>query len=71
MSKTLNVTGWIRFDNKRGSVLGQIEGDKDNVDKYTQWLKKQGAPGSRIDKCEIRSWRVIDTYSFRDFKIRF
>lgn len=32
----------IRFNNKRGSVIGQIEGPKDKVDQMAMWLKLQG-----------------------------
>lgn len=32
----------IRFNNKRGSVVGQIEGEKERVDQMMNWLKRQG-----------------------------
>lgn len=36
----------IRFNNKRGSVVGQVEGEKDKVDQMALWLKLQGNVGS-------------------------
>lgn len=42
MSKSLGINGWIRFNNKRGSVVGQIEGEKDKIDQMAMWLKLQG-----------------------------
>lgn len=32
----------IRFNNKRGSVVGQVEGEKDKIDQMALWLKLQG-----------------------------
>lgn len=67
----LNVKGWMRFNTKRGSVVGQLEGEKERIEEIIMWLKLQCAPGSRIDRCDIRSWLIIDTLSFRDFQMRF
>lgn len=59
------------FNTKRGSVVGQLEGEKDKIDEMAMWLRLQGAPGSKIRKCDFRSWQIIETITFRDFKIRF
>lgn len=32
----------IRFNTKRGSIVGQIEGEKDKIDQMAMWLKLQG-----------------------------
>lgn len=39
----------IRFNNKRGSVVGQLEGEKDKVDQMSLWLKLQGIVNYLLD----------------------
>ncbi|KAG9509344.1 Glycerol-3-phosphate acyltransferase 1, mitochondrial [Fragariocoptes setiger] len=70
MSKNLGIKGWMRFT-RRGTIEGQVEGEKEKIDQMALWLKLQGSPGSKIEECKFKRWQIIDTYSFRDFSIRF
>ncbi|KAH7645765.1 acylphosphatase-2 [Dermatophagoides farinae] len=70
IAETLDVKGWIRV-NSRGSVYGQIQGEKDKVDEMVIWLTTQGSPFSKIRCCMMKNWKIIDNCDFRNFTIRY
>ncbi|XP_013775676.1 acylphosphatase-2-like [Limulus polyphemus] len=70
MCQQLGVKGWIRFS-RWGTVIGQIQGEKDRVDEMALWLRLQGSPGSKIVRCDFKNWLIVDTYDFRNFSVRF
>ncbi|XP_054153517.1 uncharacterized protein LOC128952195 [Oppia nitens] len=70
MSQKLTLKGWIRVS-PRGSIYGQIQGEKNNVDEMALWLRLQGSPGCRIESCQFKNWKVIDSCDFRNFSVRY
>ncbi|KAJ6217245.1 hypothetical protein RDWZM_008402 [Blomia tropicalis] len=70
MCENLNIKGWIRVS-PRGTVYGQIQGEKEKVDEMALWLRLQGSPGSKIDYCQFKNWQIIDSCDFRNFTIRY
>ncbi|XP_067127303.1 acylphosphatase-2-like [Centruroides vittatus] len=70
MCHNLGLTGWIRLSSW-GTIVGQLQGETYNVNQMTTWLQKHGSPGSRIKKCDLRNWQVIDSCTYRNFSVRF
>lgn len=70
MCESLNIKGWIRVSPK-GTVYGQIQGEKEKVDEMALWLRLQGSPNSKIQACEFKNWQIIDSCDFRNFNIRY
>jgi len=70
MCEKLEIRGWIRVS-PRGTVYGQIQGEKDKVDEMALWLRLQGSPGARIAHCEFKNWQIIDSCDFRSFSVRY
>ncbi|EEC14083.1 acylphosphatase-2 [Ixodes scapularis] len=70
MCQSLGVRGWIKLTNW-GTVVGQLQGEKEHVDQMAMWLRLQGAPGSRIERCDFKHWRMIESYDFSCFQMRF
>jgi len=63
----LNLTGWVR-NLRDGRVEVVAEGEKENIDKLIQFLRK-GPPGARVEKIEIKTEDYKD--EFKDFKVVF
>ena len=57
------------FDNRDGTVKGELEGDLENVNLMKSWLQKTGSPQSRIDKAVFNNQRQINAYNFDNFRI--
>ncbi|CAG2121392.1 unnamed protein product [Medioppia subpectinata] len=70
MCQKLSLKGWIRVS-PRGTIYGQIQGEKNSVDEMALWLRLQGSPGARIDSCQFKNWKVIDSCDFRNFSVRY
>ncbi|CAN8000282.1 unnamed protein product, partial [Ixodes hexagonus] len=82
MCQNLGVRGWVKLTNW-GTVVGQLQGEKERVDQMQRsltqtnfasramWLRLQGAPGSRIERCDFKHWRMIESYDFSCFQMRF
>lgn len=70
MCDALNIRGWIRLT-KWGTAMGQIQGEKGQIDEMALWLRLQGSPGAKIDRCEFRHWQIIDGFTYRNFTVRF
>ena len=54
------------------TVKGQIEGEKENIEKMKNWLRTTGSPSSRIDEAVFTNEKEISQYSFesQSFEIR-
>ncbi|UYV64250.1 Acylphosphatase [Cordylochernes scorpioides] len=70
MAYKLGVRGWVR-STRWGTVMGQIQGDREQVDQMAMWLRLQGSPGSRVHRCDFRNWMMLDSRDFRNFSVRF
>lgn len=63
----LNLTGWVR-NLQDGRVEVVAEGEKENINKLIQFLKK-GPPGARVENVEIKNEEYKD--EFKNFKVVF
>lgn len=70
MCHNLGVCGWVKLTSW-GTVVGQLQGEKEQVDQMAMWLRLQGAPGCKIERCDFKHWRMIDSYDFSCFQMRF
>lgn len=68
-SKELGLRGWC-MNTPKGTVLGQLEGEQQQVEKMKEWLQHTGSPESQIDRAEFRNTKEIDSFSFTSFDIR-
>lgn len=67
--KKLSLVGWV-MNTSKGTVVGQIQGKEDAVNKMKDWLRKTGSPKSRIDKAEFKNEKFIDSLEFSEFNVR-
>eukprot|EP00300_Choanocystis_sp_HF-7_P025006 c26627_g1_i1.p4 GENE.c26627_g1_i1~~c26627_g1_i1.p4 ORF type:complete len:102 (+),score=18.54 c26627_g1_i1:123-428(+) len=66
----LSLTGWVQNTTKASrSVIGVLEGSDDDVDSMLEWLTHTGSPKSRIDRCHVRSDKMVAAAEFRSFEI--
>ncbi|KAE8749951.1 hypothetical protein FOCC_FOCC003423 [Frankliniella occidentalis] len=61
--KELGLRGWC-MNTPKGTVLGQLEGEVQQVEKMKYWLQRTGSPESSIDKAEFRNVKEIESYTF-------
>ncbi|XP_026292332.1 acylphosphatase-2-like isoform X6 [Frankliniella occidentalis] len=67
--KELGLRGWC-MNTPKGTVLGQLEGEVQQVEKMKSWLQKTGSPKSRIDKVDFKFEKPISDFTFIDFSVR-
>ncbi|KAH0945949.1 hypothetical protein HN011_008846 [Eciton burchellii] len=67
--KELGLTGWC-MNTSNDTVIGHIEGEKNQIEKMKEWLNYTGSPQSQIDRTEFRNEKEITHLSFSDFEIR-
>ncbi|GLV32535.1 fuseless [Carabus blaptoides fortunei] len=70
MSEQLEIGGWIK-NSKKGTIVGKMQGNRQNIEQMIVWLSKTGSPGSKIDHCELTNWENLARPEFRGFSIRF
>ncbi|XP_032583181.1 acylphosphatase-2 isoform X1 [Drosophila sechellia] len=64
------ITGWVK-NSKQGTIVGKMQGPKEEVDKMITWLSTEGSPGCQIDRCEVRNQGNLSRLDYKDFAIRF
>uniref|UniRef100_A0A4W3GSD3 acylphosphatase n=1 Tax=Callorhinchus milii TaxID=7868 RepID=A0A4W3GSD3_CALMI len=69
-ARKLGVVGWVR-NTRQGTVEGQVQGTKDNVDSMKNWLSKVGSPSSRIDRANFSNEKEISKLEFKHFTTRY
>uniref|UniRef100_A0A0G4IB56 acylphosphatase n=1 Tax=Chromera velia CCMP2878 TaxID=1169474 RepID=A0A0G4IB56_9ALVE len=68
-AERLGLVGWCE-NSKKGTVVGEVEGQTAAVNAMRHWLGHVGSPSSRIQKLETLKEEVIDQTSFKSFSIR-
>nr|CUU97488.1 hypothetical transcript [Hymenolepis microstoma] len=68
LSREYNLVGWVR-NNRSGTVEGEVEGTALQIDAFKNWLRHEGSPQSRIDKCVFAVEEPIDKLTFKSFNI--
>ncbi|XP_011193559.1 acylphosphatase-2 [Zeugodacus cucurbitae] len=64
------IKGWVK-NSKQGSIIGKMQGPKEEVDKMIHWLSKEGSPGCQIEKCVLQNTTTLNRLDYKDFAIRF
>ncbi|XP_022220921.1 acylphosphatase-2 [Drosophila obscura] len=64
------ITGWVK-NSKQGTIVGKMQGPKDEVDKMITWLSTEGSPGCEIQRCDLRNQSNLNRLDYKDFAIRF
>ncbi len=62
----LKLTGWVRNEND-GTVLIEVEGDEDRVEKMIIWCK-EGPTYARVDDLIFEQSEIM---AYKDFEIRY
>lgn len=65
----LGLKGWV-MNTAQGTVVGQMQGPKNNIESMKQWLQKTGSPKSKIEKTAFRNEGPITSCAYRSFEIR-
>ncbi|OII73408.1 acylphosphatase [Cryptosporidium ubiquitum] len=65
----LDIFGWCK-NTSSGTVIGELEGDEDSVLKMIDFLKKEGSPGSVINKCVVSNSQTVTEHVFDSFRIK-
>ncbi|KAL1285705.1 Acylphosphatase-2 [Trichinella pseudospiralis] len=68
-AKDLGLVGWCQ-NTKTGTVVGQVEGPKNEVNEMKIWLENVGSPSSRIDKAVFKNEKEISTLNFNSFDVK-
>lgn len=65
----LGLVGWVQ-NTPKGTVVGEVEGPLDEVEKMKTWLSTTGSPASIIENAQFSDERDIDSLSFTGFEFR-
>ncbi|EDW85262.1 uncharacterized protein Dwil_GK18433 [Drosophila willistoni] len=66
----LGITGWVK-NSKQGTIVGKMQGPKEEVEKMVTWISSEGPPGCQIDRCDLRCQSNLNRLDYKDFAIRF
>ncbi|XP_073410779.1 uncharacterized protein [Dendrobates tinctorius] len=69
-AKRVSVVGWVK-NTPYGTVTGQVQGSKENVDIMKNWLSNVGSPMSRIDKTIFSNERQIQDLGYSNFQTKY
>ncbi|CAK1540736.1 unnamed protein product [Leptosia nina] len=69
-AEELRIGGWVK-NTKNGTIVGRIQGTRENLDKMIDWLSTKGSPDSKIERCQLSNFEYIARLAFNNFSIRF
>ncbi|XP_008398472.1 acylphosphatase-1 [Poecilia reticulata] len=64
----LGLVGWVQ-NTEAGTVKGQLQGPRSEVEKMQEWLKLTGSPKSHITKAEFKNQKTIESLEHSSFRI--
>eukprot|EP00357_Protocruzia_adherens_P035810 CAMPEP_0114994782 /NCGR_PEP_ID=MMETSP0216-20121206/13336_1 /TAXON_ID=223996 /ORGANISM="Protocruzia adherens, Strain Boccale" /LENGTH=137 /DNA_ID=CAMNT_0002358693 /DNA_START=65 /DNA_END=478 /DNA_ORIENTATION=- len=64
----LSLVGWV-METRRGTIIGQIQGQEDNIAEMKAWLEQKGSPESQVERVEYKNEDVLDRMDFNTFDI--
>ncbi|CAC5391603.1 acyP [Mytilus coruscus] len=67
-AQSLGIVGWVK-NTPQGTVQGSCEGTESKMKIMKEWLSKIGSKNSRIDKCDFKNEKSIQTFEYKSFKI--
>ncbi|KAH7641353.1 acylphosphatase-2-like protein [Dermatophagoides farinae] len=67
-AKSWNLKGYVRNEID-GTVMGIMQGPPDKIELMKYWLRTEGSPQSRIDRCDFTQEKWITEPEFEFFEI--
>ncbi|KAK9674616.1 Acylphosphatase-2 [Basidiobolus ranarum] len=67
-AKELGLVGYVR-NTSSGTVEGVAQGEESQIIKFSQWLKTEGSPSCRIERCN-QQFQETDKYDYDTFQQR-
>jgi len=68
-AKALGLVGWVA-NSRRGTVVGECQGPKFQLQDMKVWLSSEGSPSSRIDCADFKDERDMETLEYQIFERR-
>jgi acylphosphatase len=65
---SLGLKGWVQ-NTKRGTVVGEAEGERGKIEDMKNWLRNVGSPKSKIQDAKFKE-AIITRYSFTEFRVK-
>ncbi len=66
----LDLVGHVRNNRRDGTVMGEVQGARPNVDRMKVWLETTGSPSSVISRVEYSDERELLELEYDGFEIR-
>jgi len=70
VAEQLSLGGWIK-NTKKGTIVGRLNGPKNNLQQMLEWMVQEGSPGSRVEKIDLSKWEFTANQDYKNFSIRF
>ncbi|XP_022537812.1 acylphosphatase-2 [Astyanax mexicanus] len=67
---SLGLVGWVKNTSK-GTVVGQVQGPRHQVNEMKVWLSKEGSPFCRIARAVFKNEKDIPKVELSGFSTRF
>ncbi|XP_061693900.1 acylphosphatase-2-like isoform X2 [Syngnathoides biaculeatus] len=64
------VAGWVK-NTRGGTVVGQLQGPADAVERMKSWLDRVGSPGCRITRTTFSNERPLSALEMSGFSTRY
>ena len=58
----LNIQGWCQNTSDKKSVIGEAQGELEQILKFEKYLREEGSPKSRIDGAVIKEIEKLERY---------
>ncbi|XP_063428060.1 acylphosphatase-2-like [Mytilus trossulus] len=62
------IVGWVK-NTPQGTVQGSCQGTESKMKIMKEWLSKVGSKKSRIDNCDFKNEKSIQSFEYKSFKI--
>ncbi|KAL3874063.1 hypothetical protein ACJMK2_037127 [Sinanodonta woodiana] len=67
-ARSLGLVGWVE-NTERGTVVGQVQGPAEQIAAMKDWLRLEGSPESKIEKCVFTKEGVIEKLTHEIFRV--
>ena len=65
---TIGIRGWVKNTTQK-TVIGELQGPTEDMQKLKIWLQNEGSPKSKISKAIFEDKGVIKHYTYSNFSI--
>ncbi|KAK3599017.1 hypothetical protein CHS0354_007484 [Potamilus streckersoni] len=67
-ARSLGLVGWVE-NTDRGTVVGQVQGPAEKIAAMKDWLRLEGSPESKIEKCVFTKEGAIEKLTHEIFRV--